>query len=131
MSQSETNNVMEQLEQRRLEMMREQQNNTISISEARRSVTPLESLLPRVSLEQIEQDNDITILFINIRALSFSPLEQLSKDAVLLKARVFSKLKFPTQDIQNINIITSKDIALPFIDVQTGRTLHTIRVNIK
>lgn len=133
MSQSQTSdNIKTKLEQRRLEMLREEQTENITIGEARRSITPLESIFPRVSLKETQQEGeDITAVVLNVRSLSNSMFESITSDVTMLKARIFTKIKYPTKDIQNINITSSKDITLPLIGVPTGRKFHTVKVNLE
>lgn len=129
MSQSQ-DDVMENLRKKQLEFTRNENNDIITISEARRNITILESLLPRVSLESVdEQKGNISSLIINIK--TFSSLESFTEQIVLFKARLFTRIKVPTKDINDIRILSSRKIALPLINTPTGRTFHTVEVELE
>lgn len=131
-SSEDTADIDEQLQRRQIEVLQEQQDGNISIGNARREVTALESLFPRVSLQSTEEENGvITAYNINVRSFTAGPFGGMTEDFAKMKARLFTKIKLPTKSISNIRIVSSKDITLPFVNISTGRTFNTIRVEIE
>lgn len=128
MSQS-SDDVIKTLRQRQLEVMRDESNDIIDIRDARRNITILDSLFPRISIESIETENgEITALILNTKTLSiFQPI---ADELILIKSRIFARIKLPSKDIANVNIISSQKITLPLIEAPTGRIFHTIKVEL-
>lgn len=127
---SESEDLIERLERRRIELLQQENNDTIALGESRLRITPLESLLPRVSIEETRQeDGSVISLILNVRTLSFGSIGSITSEVAMIKARIFSRIKHPTKNISNINVISTQDITLPLIEMPTGREFHTVKVD--
>lgn len=132
-TEDDAGDVVSRLRQRQqVENMERDTDENINIGEARREVTSLESLFPRVSLAQTEeQDGKISSFIINVRTLAPTMLQPLTGRLVIMRARMFTRVKAPSKSITNIRVISSRDITLPLIETPTGRKFDTVRVDVE